>query len=70
MKARNFIAASLVFAGAAPVFAADTISATHVFPASQIYSRSFLEYVKKANEAGKGEFTDRKSTRLNSSHNA
>src|SRR4051812_32395502 len=26
-------------------------------PASQIYSRSFLEYVKKANEAGKGEFT-------------
>ena len=57
MKARNFIAASLVFAGAAPVFAADTISATHVFPASLIYSRSFLEYVKKANEAGKGEFT-------------
>src|SRR3977135_2844528 len=39
-----------------PVFAADTISATHVFPASLIYSRSFLEFVKKANEAGKGEF--------------
>ncbi|MGH8668741.1 MAG: TRAP transporter substrate-binding protein DctP, partial [Burkholderiales bacterium] len=37
--------------------AADTISATHVFPASLIYSRSFLEYVKKANEAGKGVFT-------------
>src|SRR5438045_3365675 len=37
-------------------FAADTISATHVFPASLIYSRSFLEFVKKANEAGKGEF--------------
>jgi TRAP-type transport system periplasmic protein len=36
--------------------AADTISATHVFPASLIYSRSFLEYVKKANEAGKGVF--------------
>jgi TRAP-type C4-dicarboxylate transport system substrate-binding protein len=43
-------------ASAAPAIAADTISATHVFPASQIYSRSFLEYVKKANEAGKGVF--------------
>ena len=42
---------------AAPAVAADTISATHVFPASLIYSRSFLEYVKKANEAGKAEFT-------------
>ncbi len=42
---------------AAPALAADTISATHVFPASLIYSRSFLEYVKKANEAGKGVFT-------------
>src|SRR5437773_9373232 len=40
-----------------PGLAADTISATHVFPASLIYSRSFLEFVKKANEAGKGEFT-------------
>ena len=38
---------------------ADTISATHVFPASLIYSRSFLEYVKKANEAGKGVFASR-----------
>ena len=28
-----------------------------MFPASLIYSRSFLEYVKKANEAGKGVFT-------------
>ena len=41
---------------AAPAAAADTISATHVFPASLIYARSFLDYVKKANEAGKGEF--------------
>src|SRR6267143_3759 len=40
----------------APVLAADSISATHVFPASLVYSRSFLEFVKKANEAGKGEF--------------
>jgi TRAP-type transport system periplasmic protein len=42
---------------ASPAFAQDTITATHVFPASLIYSRSFLEYVKKANEAGKGVFT-------------
>jgi TRAP-type C4-dicarboxylate transport system substrate-binding protein len=42
---------------AAPAFAVDTITATHVFPASLIYSRSFLEFVKKANDAGKGEFT-------------
>src|SRR5688500_3685868 len=41
---------------ALPSAAQDTITATHVFPASQIYSRSFLEYVKKANEAGKGVF--------------
>jgi TRAP-type C4-dicarboxylate transport system substrate-binding protein len=43
-------------AAAFPAVAQDTISATHVFPASQIYSRSFLEYVKKANAAGKGVF--------------
>ncbi|MGQ0655079.1 MAG: TRAP transporter substrate-binding protein DctP [Betaproteobacteria bacterium] len=42
---------------AAPAAAQDTLSATHVFPASLIYARSFLEYVKKANEAGKGVFT-------------
>jgi TRAP-type C4-dicarboxylate transport system substrate-binding protein len=48
-------AATLAVPLAAP--AADTISATHVFPASLIYSRSFLEYVKKANAAGKGVFT-------------
>ncbi len=47
-------------AGLAAAFSAaaqDTITATHVFPASLIYSRSFLEYVKKANAAGKGVFT-------------
>ena len=42
---------------AAPALPADTISATHVFPASLVYSRSFLDYVKKANAAGKGVFT-------------
>ena len=58
MKARSFAAALAVacatFATSVP--AADSISATHVFPASLIYARSFLEFVKKANEAGKGAF--------------
>ncbi|MSQ71636.1 MAG: C4-dicarboxylate ABC transporter substrate-binding protein [Betaproteobacteria bacterium] len=40
----------------APVLSQDKISATHAFPASLIYSRSFLEYVKKAGDAGKGVF--------------
>src|SRR5436190_2540251 len=53
MKLR-FIALGLLCSGS--VLAADTITATHVFPASLVYSRSFLEFVKKANDAGKGEF--------------
>ena len=57
MKVTRFIAATLAFAVPAAAFAADTITATHVFPASLVYSRSFLEFVKKANDAGKGEFT-------------
>jgi TRAP-type transport system periplasmic protein len=56
-KIQSFVLALACIASAAPAAAADTISATHVFPASLIYARSFLEYVKKANEAGKGEFT-------------
>src|SRR6266852_6678891 len=56
-KIQPFVLAIVCIASAAPAVAADTISATHVFPASLIYSRSFLEYVKKANEAGKAEFT-------------
>src|SRR5438270_379193 len=56
MKLR-YIAATLGFACSAAALAAETITATHVFPASLVYSRSFLEFVKKANEAGKGEFT-------------
>jgi len=60
MTTTRILAAALGLAcaaGGAPALAADTISATHVFPASLIYSRSFLEFVKKANDAGKGEFT-------------
>jgi len=37
--------------------AQDRITATHTFPANWVYSRSFLDFVKKANEAGKGVFT-------------
>jgi TRAP-type C4-dicarboxylate transport system substrate-binding protein len=58
---KTLFALAAAFAGAfvvmPPALAADTISATHVFPASLVYSRSFLEYVKKANAAGKGVFT-------------
>jgi TRAP-type C4-dicarboxylate transport system substrate-binding protein len=58
MKRFLSLAAALAAALAAtPALPADTISATHVFPASLVYSRSFLEYVKKANAAGKGVFT-------------
>src|SRR5437762_11530431 len=57
MKARHALVAALAFSWAVPAVAADTISATHVFPASLIYARSFLEYVKKANDAGKDMFS-------------
>ena len=50
LLAAGLIAALLTF----PARALDTISATHVFPASWVYSKSFLEYVKKVNAAGKG----------------
>lgn len=36
--------------------AQDKITAVHAFPASWIYSKSFLQFVKKANDAGKGVF--------------
>src|SRR5947208_10846491 len=57
IKVTRFIAATLGIALSAAGLAAYTIAATHVFPASLVYSRSFLEFVKKANDAGKGEFT-------------
>jgi TRAP-type transport system periplasmic protein len=56
LKARCLAAALALTCIGPTVIAADTISATHVFPASLVYSRSFLEFVKKANEAGKGVF--------------
>ena len=56
MKARCLAAALALICTGTAAIAADTISATHVFPASLVYSRSFLEFVKKANDAGKGVF--------------
>lgn len=47
------LALSLV-AGSA--WAQDKLTAVHAFPANWVYSKSFLEFVKKANEAGKGSF--------------
>lgn len=57
MKVIRCTMAAIGFVASAAALGADTISATHVFPASLIYSRSFLEFVKKANAAGKGTFT-------------
>ena len=54
---KSFLAAlaGLVALGAAgSTLAQDRITATHVFPANWVYSKSFLEFVKKANDAGKG----------------
>ena len=56
MKAIRCTMAAIGLVCSAAALGADTITATHVFPASLIYSRSFLEFVKKANEAGKGVF--------------
>jgi len=41
---------------AAPVVAQDRMSAVHAFPATWVYSKSFLEFVRRANAAGKGVF--------------
>src|SRR5947208_8857239 len=57
MKAIRCMLVAIGLVASAAALGADTISATHVFPASLIYSRSFLEFVKKANEAGRGELT-------------
>src|SRR5438045_8648317 len=56
MKAIRCTMAAIGLVASAAALGADTRTATHVFPASLNYSRSFLEYVKKANDAGKGEF--------------
>jgi len=57
MKTSKFLVSIAAAISAVPALAQDTISATHVFPASLIYSRSFLEFVKKANAAAGGAYT-------------
>ena len=52
---RTRIAAALLTAAlAAPASAEDVLTAVHAFPASLIYSQSFLEFVEKVNERGEG----------------
>jgi len=58
-KTLRRLAAAAMFAAvgvAAPVLAQDRLTAVHAFPANWVYSKSFLEFVKKANDAGKGVF--------------
>src|SRR5256884_1294425 len=57
MKGIRYAWAAIGLVASAAALGADTITATHVFPASLIYSRSFLEFVTRAIDAGKGEFT-------------
>lgn len=54
MMKSSRILAVLLAAVCAPAMAQDKLTATHVFPASWVYSKSFLEFVKKVNDTGKG----------------
>lgn len=60
MKVRSSLFAAISAAAVSlslastPALAKDTITATHAFPSSLIYTKSFLEFVKKANKAGEG----------------
>ena len=47
MKPWRILATALALACAAPAAAQDRITATHVFPASWVYSKSFLEFVQQ-----------------------
>lgn len=51
-----WLAAAIGLVAAQTAVAQDKIAAVHAFPASWVYSKSFLEFVKKANTAGKGAF--------------
>ncbi|MFN0162201.1 MAG: TRAP transporter substrate-binding protein DctP [Burkholderiales bacterium] len=59
MKISNkswWLAAAVGLVAAQSAVAQDKITAVHAFPASWVYSKSFIEFVKKANTAGKGAF--------------
>ncbi|MFN0299492.1 MAG: TRAP transporter substrate-binding protein DctP [Burkholderiales bacterium] len=57
IKALAAVIALSGYGASLPAVAQDKLTATHTFPANWVYSRSFLEFVKKANDAGKGVFT-------------
>ncbi len=48
--------AVLALVAACNVQAQDKLTAVHAFPANWVYSKSFIDFVKKANDAGKGAF--------------
>jgi hypothetical protein len=54
---RRLLGAALAIALAVPAsvsLAQDKLTALHSFPANWVYSRSFLNFVKKVNDEGKG----------------
>jgi len=55
LTATAFVAVAALCASTAAL-AQDKLTAVHAFPANWVYSKSFLEFVKKANDAGKGVF--------------
>ena len=55
LKKLGLLAASaLVSLSSTSAFALDKLTALHAFPANWVYSKSFLSFVKKVNEQGKG----------------
>lgn len=50
----GIVASSSLLFGAGQVQAEDTVTAVHAFPGTLIYTKSFLSFVDKVNEAGKG----------------
>jgi TRAP-type C4-dicarboxylate transport system substrate-binding protein len=50
------VAALAAASVSAPALAQDRLTAVHAFPVNWVYSKSFLQFVKKANDAGKGVF--------------
>lgn len=50
----GLIAGSALFAAMSQAQAEETVTAVHAFPTTLIYTKNFLDYVDKVNEAGKG----------------
>lgn len=55
MKKSWFAAvATMTVLSSSPAWAVETVTAVHAFSPNLVYTQSFLEFVKKVNEAGKG----------------